>query len=119
MEYQSAGMLINFCGVNIRSHPSKARSRRHPYFSDWPRRYRTLCSGIVRHDTSVCDAYFLRQVYVLLDGACLTLSLPPRAPRPVVLPLHAGLTTKEQLQIFTPVESGHRKVIVSTNIAEV
>ncbi|KAI5124003.1 hypothetical protein M0805_003835 [Coniferiporia weirii] len=34
------------------------------------------------------------------------------------LPLHAGLSTDEQMKIFSPTERGMRKVIVSTNIAE-
>jgi len=33
--------------------------------------------------------------------------------------LHAGLTTDEQLRVFEPAERGSRKLIVSTNIAEV
>jgi len=37
----------------------------------------------------------------------------------VLLALHAGLSTDEQLRIFEPAERGHRKIIVSTNIAEV
>lgn len=44
---------------------------------------------------------------------------PRSAPRIVLLPLHAGLTTEEQLAVFEPAERGTRKVIVSTNIAEV
>ncbi|KAJ3881529.1 P-loop containing nucleoside triphosphate hydrolase protein [Lentinula edodes] len=36
----------------------------------------------------------------------------------VPLPLHAGLTTEEQLAVFEPAQRGTRKVIVSTNIAE-
>ena len=36
-----------------------------------------------------------------------------------VLALHAGLSTDEQLAVFEPTERGTRKVIVSTNIAEV
>jgi ATP-dependent RNA helicase DDX35 len=35
------------------------------------------------------------------------------------VPLHAGLSTDEQLRVFEPAERGHRKVIVATNIAEV
>ena len=45
--------------------------------------------------------------------------LPRTAPRLTLLPLHAGLSTNEQLRIFEPAERGYRKVIVSTNIAEV
>jgi len=45
--------------------------------------------------------------------------LPRSAPRLVPLALHAGLTTEEQLQVFQPAERGSRKVIISTNIAEV
>lgn len=45
--------------------------------------------------------------------------LPRHAPRLKILALHAGLTTDEQLAVFEPAERGTRKVIVSTNIAEV
>ncbi|KAJ3848390.1 P-loop containing nucleoside triphosphate hydrolase protein [Lentinula lateritia] len=44
-----------------------------------------------------------------------TRSIPVLVP----LPLHAGLTTEEQLAVFEPAERGTRKVIVSTNIAEI
>ncbi|KZT36972.1 P-loop containing nucleoside triphosphate hydrolase protein [Sistotremastrum suecicum HHB10207 ss-3] len=48
--------------------------------------------------------------------------LLPRAPRgsPVLvpLPLHAGLSTEAQLRVFETAEPRHRKVIISTNIAE-
>jgi ATP-dependent RNA helicase DDX35 len=36
----------------------------------------------------------------------------------LLLPLHAGLSTEEQLRIFEPAERGTRKIVVSTNIAE-
>ena len=39
--------------------------------------------------------------------------------RLTLLALHAGLTTDEQLRVFEPAERGSRKVIISTNIAEV
>ncbi len=45
--------------------------------------------------------------------------LPRNAPRLRLLALHAGLTTDEQLAVFEPAERSTRKVIVSTNIAEV
>ncbi|KAJ8475122.1 hypothetical protein ONZ51_g6754 [Trametes cubensis] len=45
-------------------------------------------------------------------------TLPRNAKRLVLLALHAGLTTEEQLRVFEPAEKGSRKVIVSTNIAE-
>ena len=37
----------------------------------------------------------------------------------VPLPLFAGLTTAEQLRVFEPAARGYRKVVVSTNVAEV
>lgn len=45
--------------------------------------------------------------------------LPRGAPQLVPLPLHAGLPTDDQLAVFQPAERGTRKVVVSTNIAEV
>ncbi|ELU43905.1 pre-mRNA splicing factor [Rhizoctonia solani AG-1 IA] len=45
--------------------------------------------------------------------------LPRGAPELVPLPLHAGLSTDDQLAVFQPAERGTRKVVVSTNIAEV
>lgn len=35
-----------------------------------------------------------------------------------LLPLHAGLTSEEQVAVFTPAARGSRKCIVATNIAE-
>jgi hypothetical protein len=35
------------------------------------------------------------------------------------LPLFSGLGTTEQLQVFAPTQPGVRKVIISTNLAEV
>lgn len=46
-------------------------------------------------------------------------SLPRNATKLVPLPLHAGLSTAEQLAVFERPEKGERKVIVATNIAEV
>ncbi|SJL00130.1 related to Probable ATP-dependent RNA helicase DHX35 [Armillaria ostoyae] len=48
----------------------------------------------------------------------ILVTLPRSALRLVPLPLHAGLTTVEQLRVFEPADRGTRKVIVSTNIAE-
>ena len=45
--------------------------------------------------------------------------LSSNASRLKLLPLHAGLSTDEQLQVFQPAGTGTRKVIISTNIAEV
>ncbi|CAG8698013.1 9616_t:CDS:2, partial [Acaulospora colombiana] len=44
--------------------------------------------------------------------------LPPKAPRLSVVPLHAGLSTADQLQVFQATEPDTRKVVISTNIAE-
>jgi ATP-dependent RNA helicase DDX35 len=57
-----------------------------------------------------------RVIYVLF----LTfLRIPKGALRLVPLALHAGLSTDEQLMVFQKADQGTRKVIVSTNIAEV
>lgn len=45
-------------------------------------------------------------------------TLPNSAPRLNVVPLHAGLSTSDQLQVFQTSERGSRKVVISTNIAE-
>lgn len=42
-------------------------------------------------------------------------NLPALSP----LPLYSGLGTAEQLQVFAPMQPRVRKVIISTNIAEV
>ncbi|KAF8876040.1 P-loop containing nucleoside triphosphate hydrolase protein [Gymnopilus junonius] len=47
-----------------------------------------------------------------------TYRLPSTAMRLLPLPLHAGLTTEEQLHIFQSAASGTRKAIISTNVAE-
>ncbi|KAH8155842.1 uncharacterized protein LAJ45_00854 [Morchella importuna] len=44
--------------------------------------------------------------------------LHPRAPQILPLPLYAGLPQDAQLAVFEPAPENHRKVIVSTNIAE-
>lgn len=44
--------------------------------------------------------------------------LHPRAPQLLPLPLYAGLPHDQQLAVFDPAPENHRKVIVSTNIAE-
>lgn len=45
-------------------------------------------------------------------------SLPKNSLAVMPLPLYAGLTVDEQLQVFEPTPKYTRKVIVSTNIAE-
>jgi ATP-dependent RNA helicase DDX35 len=45
-------------------------------------------------------------------------NLHPRAPQLFALPLYAGLPSNQQLAVFDPSPENHRKVIVSTNIAE-
>ncbi|SJX64352.1 uncharacterized protein SRS1_14994 [Sporisorium reilianum f. sp. reilianum] len=35
-----------------------------------------------------------------------------------ILPLHANLSPDEQRRVFQPVRTGHRKIVVSTNVAE-
>lgn len=44
---------------------------------------------------------------------------PSRAPKLQLLPLHAGLSTSEQLAVFSQAEEGMRKIVLATNIAEV
>jgi hypothetical protein len=38
--------------------------------------------------------------------------------RPWLLPLHASLTPAEQARVFAAPPAGHRKVVLSTNVAE-
>ncbi|KAM6500789.1 P-loop containing nucleoside triphosphate hydrolase protein [Amanita muscaria] len=45
-------------------------------------------------------------------------TLPRHTSRLLLLPLHAGLTTEEQIEVFKPTERGFRKVIAATNVAE-
>ncbi|KAH7889829.1 P-loop containing nucleoside triphosphate hydrolase protein [Phlebopus sp. FC_14] len=45
-------------------------------------------------------------------------NLPCGAMRVIPLALHAGLTTEEQLRVFSPADTTTRKVIAATNIAE-
>ena len=45
-------------------------------------------------------------------------SLPKDADRILPLPLYAGLPTEQQMYVFEPAPSQHRKVIFATNIAE-
>lgn len=46
-------------------------------------------------------------------------SLPRGHPQLQLLSLYAGLSTDEQLMVFEPTPRGVRKVVISTNIAEV
>jgi ATP-dependent RNA helicase DDX35 len=46
------------------------------------------------------------------------LDLPTGSLPLQLLPLHAGLTSEEQVAVFTPTARGSRKCIVATNIAE-
>lgn len=45
-------------------------------------------------------------------------SLHPRAPQLLALPLYAGLSSDAQMAVFDAAPDNHRKVVVSTNIAE-
>ena len=56
----------------------------------------------------------------MLDVSSYLLScrLPKNSLSVMPLPLYAGLTVEEQLQVFDPTPKYSRKVIVSTNIAE-
>ncbi|KAI9753468.1 MAG: hypothetical protein M4579_005152 [Chaenotheca gracillima] len=47
-----------------------------------------------------------------------SVSLHPKAPSLLPLPLYAGLSTEQQLYVFEPAPEDTRKVILSTNIAE-
>lgn len=67
-----------------------------------------------RNDSDVRAASFLH--FSLLTPVN---SLPRGATRLIPLALHAGLSTDEQLKVFEAAERDTRKVIVSTNIAEV
>lgn len=49
----------------------------------------------------------------------ITYSRPTGAPELKLLPLHAGLSATEQMEVFASAQRGSRKVIISTNIAEV
>jgi ATP-dependent RNA helicase DDX35 len=44
--------------------------------------------------------------------------MPRGAPEILPLPLHAGLSTEQQLAVFEPAPPRTRKVVISTNIAE-
>ncbi|OCB91383.1 P-loop containing nucleoside triphosphate hydrolase protein [Sanghuangporus baumii] len=48
----------------------------------------------------------------------LSATRPDGVPNLILLPLHAGLSASEQMEVFAPAERGSRKVIVATNIAE-
>ena len=47
------------------------------------------------------------------------ISLPKHLQTLVPLPLYAGLTNAEQLQVFETTARGYRKVVIATNVAEV
>ena len=48
-----------------------------------------------------------------------SISLPKQLQTLVPLPLYAGLTNAEQLQVFETTARGYRKVVIATNEAEV
>ena len=48
-----------------------------------------------------------------------SISLPKQLQTLVSLPLYAGLTNAEQLQVFETTARGYRKVVIATNVAEV
>lgn len=54
-------------------------------------------------------------IQLIVDGAA---SLHPQAASILPLPLHAGLTSEQQLYVFDSAPENTRKVVVSTNIAE-
>ncbi|KAK2467129.1 hypothetical protein APHAL10511_001387 [Amanita phalloides] len=45
-------------------------------------------------------------------------TLPQHAARLLLFPLHAGLSTEDQIKVFESTERGFRKVIAATNVAE-
>ena len=45
-------------------------------------------------------------------------TMPPSVPKLLILPLFAALPQTAQQQVFLPTPKGHRKVILSTNLAE-
>ncbi|KAF8623954.1 hypothetical protein AX15_006115 [Amanita polypyramis BW_CC] len=45
-------------------------------------------------------------------------TLPQKPLRLLLLPLHAGLSTEDQMKVFEPAERGFRKIIAATNVAE-
>lgn len=57
--------------------------------------------------------------YSLIVNVLYRVRLPRGATRLKLHALHSGLPMDEQLAAFEPAERGFRKVIVSTNIAEV
>jgi len=45
-------------------------------------------------------------------------TLPRGVPKVIPMALHSGLSTEEQLRVFSPTHANYRKIIAATNIAE-
>ncbi|CAO1631618.1 unnamed protein product [Sympodiomycopsis kandeliae] len=91
------------------------------------------CSDYVKQSVETVWSIHLTEgpgdILVFLTGreeidACLQMLADKRLDLPSgslpieLVPLHAGLTTEDQVAVFAPVSRGSRKCIVATNIAE-